>query len=62
MYKIILLGLLLSACSKPPSERTGVTEKEFVTLMKNIAQGWSTQNTDLALSSFQEDAHLHGAT
>ena len=33
-----------------------ITEKEFYGLMQNVAKGWSTQNTDLALGSFAKDA------
>lgn len=33
-----------------------VDEKEYERLMKNIAEGWSTQNTEMALGSFDKDA------
>ena len=50
---LLLLLFLLPACQKP---NPGITEKDFFQLMQNIADGWSTQNTELALSSFDEDA------
>lgn len=33
-----------------------ISENEFHELMGNVAEGWSTQNTNLALGSFDEDA------
>jgi len=48
----IIVYLLLFSCKKS----TTITEKEFFNIMNNVAQGWSTQNTDLALSSFDDDA------
>lgn len=52
-WTLLTLMVLLPAC------RTGedrATETDFEKLMHNIAAGWSTQNTDLALSSFSQDA------
>jgi len=37
-------------------EEDRIDQEEFYQLMNNVATGWSTQNTDLALSSFDEDA------
>jgi len=59
-HKLLLLTLLTLAC-QPANEQTKpsikqTNEQEFQVLMHNIAQGWSTQNTELALSSFDEDA------
>jgi len=34
----------------------GVSQEQFEKLMNNVVKGWSTQNTKLALSSFDEDA------
>ena len=50
LFSIVLL--LFAACKNS----TDITEKEFNLLMNNIAKGWSTQNTDLALNSFDKDA------
>lgn len=51
--KAILLVLIIVSCQ---SSKDRVSEQDFQKLMSNIAEGWSTQNTDLALSSFDEDA------
>lgn len=44
--------LILSACQK----ENKLNEAEFKALMNQVAIGWSTQNTTLALSSFDVDA------
>ncbi|MEM7297997.1 MAG: nuclear transport factor 2 family protein [Bacteroidota bacterium] len=44
--------VLLISCQK----NNGITKVGFEELMANVAQGWSTQNTQLALESFAEDA------
>ncbi len=49
----LLISLLTIACK---SSEQKVSEEEFFRIMENIAHGWSIQNTDLALSSFDEDA------
>ncbi len=50
----VLIGpFFLFGCQTKTSE---INESEYRQLMNNIARGWSTQNTDLALSSFDEDA------
>lgn len=51
-YCLVLLILTIS-CENSDSK---TSEKEFIRLMENVAEGWSTQNTDLALSSFDHDA------
>ncbi len=48
----ICIGLLLISCK----EKTEVDYNDFELLMNNVAEGWSTQNTILALSSFDKDA------
>jgi len=53
LWKIILLLFVAIACEN--SEKV-LSENEFNELMENVANGWSIQNTDLALSSFAEDA------
>lgn len=50
---VLLLSLTLLTCQNLYNK---TTEKEFQILMNNVAEGWSTQNTDKALSSFDEDA------
>ncbi len=40
------------SCQRP----SGIGQEEFEIVMNNVAEGWSTQNTKLALSSFTEDA------
>lgn len=55
MRKIVIFTVttaLVISCQN----RYGITEEEFVSLMNNVAQGWSDQNTELALSSFDGDA------
>ncbi len=54
-YFFINFGLLLLSAGCTHSQE-GTTEKEFRSLMQNVAIGWSTQNTELALSSFDGDA------
>ena len=59
--KLVIIILVIASCQKSKDGDTksingGITEKEFQNLMKNISDGWSTQNTNLALSSFDEDA------
>ena len=49
----IAAALFVFSCSESSSN---LDERGFKTLMNNIAKGWSTQNTELALSSFDEDA------
>ena len=50
----VLVTMLFFYSCQP--EKTGISTQEFKTLMNSIATGWSTQNTDLALSSFDENA------
>lgn len=53
-YWILLcLILLFSACG---DQQSNVTAEEFEHLMHNVAEGWSTQNTEQALGSFSADA------
>jgi len=52
-WNSILLLLFLGACDNSDSK---ISENEFLELMENIAEGWSTQNTNKALSSFDKDA------
>lgn len=47
-----VLVLILSACQR----ENKLNEAEFKSLMNQVAIGWSTQNTALALSSFDVDA------
>ena len=49
----IFLALLSVSCT---TSSDSTSEQEFQVLMNNVAEGWSTQNTDKALSSFDEDA------
>lgn len=51
--KFILLLFFVVGCANSEDK---ISENEFHKLMENIAEGWSTQNTDKALSSFDEDA------
>lgn len=50
----LLLGfaLVLNSCQNIHT----ISEKEFRNLMNNVANGWSNQDTELALSSFDIDA------
>jgi len=50
---ISFVFLIILSCN---SENSKISEKEFYTLMENIAVGWSTQNTELALNSFSKNA------
>ena len=52
-WNFLLLLLCTLGCNT--SEDT-ISENEFHNLMENIARGWSTQDTELALISFDEDA------
>lgn len=52
-FWIIFLFFFITACEN--SEKS-LSENEFHHLMNTLAKGWSTQNTDLALSCFTEDA------
>ena len=45
--------LFVIGCNSPEKE---ISENEFNALMENVALGWSTQNTEMALRSFDEDA------
>ena len=59
--KLLMIILVMISCQPSNDGDIGshsgvITEKEFQGLMKNVADGWSAQNTDLALSSFDEDA------
>lgn len=51
--KTIVVAFVLLSCGDS-EER--LSDHKFHQLMENIAKGWSTQDTDLALSSFDEDA------
>lgn len=51
--KVIILMLAVIGCQSSDGK---ITESEFQKLMHNIVVGWSTQNTDKALSSFSADA------
>lgn len=46
-------GFMLSTC-RSPTQR--LDQAEFEEVMNAVARGWSTQNVDLALSSFTPDA------
>jgi len=50
---VIILSLITVSCQ---NSENNITEHEFQNLMNNVAEGWSTQNTEQALSSFDEDA------
>ena len=47
------MALILTACQNSDDR---LSEKEFFSLMQNVADGWSVQNTEMALSSFSDDA------
>lgn len=49
----ILATFLLVACGEV---KQAFTSEDFTSLMTNVSEGWSTQDTDRALSSFHEDA------
>ena len=49
---VVCTVFVFLSCQKTPEINYG----EFKILMTNIAEGWSTQNTALALSSFDADA------
>jgi len=49
---LLFVYLFFTSCE----QHTGISEQEFIKIMNNVAQGWSTQNTNLALSSFSDDA------
>jgi SnoaL-like domain len=48
--------LAFDALAAAGAERGRLDPKGFRELMQRVERGWSTQNTDLALSSFAEDA------
>ena len=50
---IIVLLFFMFGCKNTEDK---ISENEFHKLMGNVAEGWSTQNTELALSSFDENA------
>ena len=52
---VLSISIILSFISCQQIEN-GVSEEEFRKLMKNITNGWSTQNTQLALNCFTENA------
>ncbi len=52
-FTILLIILSLGSCQN--TGKNGLTATEFRDLMHNVAIGWSTQDTELALSSFNED-------
>jgi len=52
-WKLLMLIVFVFACEK---QEGIIGDKDFEKLMNNIAEGWSTQNTDQALSSFSQDA------
>ena len=51
-----LFGFLSAACFVCCEPTQQLDDEGFRQLMQNVAIGWSTQNTPLALSSFHEDA------
>lgn len=52
-WNLIVLLFFLMGCRDSENK---ISENEFHELMENVAKGWSTQDTELALSSFDEDA------
>ncbi len=52
---IVLISIAIS-CQNLGPENLKINEDEFQKLMNNIAAAWSTQNTEMALSSFDKDA------
>lgn len=56
MFRFLTFTLLILVHSSCQQHHDGINELQFKSLMTNIAKGWSTQNTDLALSSFHPDA------
>lgn len=56
MYKFVLLFFFSVSILSCNEKDQSLSTVEFKTLMNNVAQGWSTLDTDLALSSFDEDA------
>ncbi len=51
-----IVGFLLITLLSCSESREGITTQEFKDLLLNISNGWSEQDTDLALSSFHVDA------
>lgn len=51
--KFFLILFLFISCQNSNDQ---ISEVEFQELMNNIAEGWSTQNTEKALISFSKDA------
>ncbi len=52
-WSSILLLFFVIGCNNSDDKISG---RKFHELMKNVEEGWSNQNTNLALSSFDEDA------
>ncbi|SHG56092.1 nuclear transport factor 2 family protein [Flagellimonas flava] len=55
MKQLLLLIIASFLVSCQDSQNT-INEMEYKRLMKNVAEGWSTRNTEMALNSFDEDA------
>jgi hypothetical protein len=54
IFRVLLLTLLFTFCSdKKP---TSLNSDQFVDLMNTTAKGWSTQDVEMSLSCFAEDA------
>jgi hypothetical protein len=56
MRNLLYLGTLLIFLSCADKEKTSLTTNQFRELMNRTAKGWSTQNVEMSLSSFAEDA------
>lgn len=56
MKRLLVVFILpIMVCLSCKNDPTQLSTAEFKELMDNIARGWSDQDTDLALSSFDED-------
>lgn len=53
-----LIAMALASCAATPSgdQETAMTRPEFEALMIRVSEGWTTGNTELALSAFTDDA------
>ena len=55
--KILLPLFYIMSFSLVSCQKTArATQADFETIMNKVAEGWSTQNTNMALGSFDEDA------
>ncbi len=53
LFFLLFTSLLLMNCKELDK---GLSTEEFKALMQNAAEGWSTQNSEQALKSFDSDA------